>query len=115
MNTVREVRTMTNNEAIRAYVNGTMKHGAVNHIGWNHDRFINYSTELCAIDREAGTALFNTRKYSSTTSKIQSRLRYELEAAGFEIIEVEGEPAYIWNYGYQGAPTLKMEDVYGWL
>lgn len=106
---------MTNNEAIRAFVNGTMKRGAVNHIGWNNDRFINYSTELCAIDRASGTALFNTRKYSTTTSKIQSALRRELEAAGFKITEVVGNPAHIWNYGYQGAENVKMSDVYAWI
>lgn len=106
---------MTNREAISAYVNGTMKRGAVNHIGWNHDRFINYSTELCHIDREAGTALLNIRKYSSTTSRIQSYLRRALEAAGFTITEVEGEPAYIWNYGYQGAERVTMDDVYRWI
>ena len=106
---------MTNKEAIRAYVNGTMKRGAVNHIGWNNDRFINYSTELCAIDRESHAALLNVRKYSSTTSRIQSYLRSALEAAGFAITEVEGESAYIWNDGYMGAENVKMSDVYAWL
>jgi hypothetical protein len=103
---------MTNNEAIRAFVNGTMKRGAVNHIGWNNDKLINYSTTLCEIERDTNTAYFNRSKYSTTTSKIQSALRRELEAAGLNIIECDGEPCYIWNYGYMGAPNLKMEDVY---
>lgn len=102
---------MTNNEMIRAYVNGTMTRGAVNHIGFKDGTFINYATILCEIDRENMLAHFNSRKYSTTTSKIQSRLRSELTEAGFEISEYDGEPCYIWNYGYQGAQNVTMADV----
>lgn len=106
---------MTNNEMISAYVNGTMNAGATNHIGFKNGTFINYSTIICEIDRENMLAHFNKRKYSTTTSKIQSRLLSELTAAGFEISEYDGEPCYYWNYGYQGAENVKMSDVHKYL
>lgn len=103
---------MTNNDFIREFIRSPKNAGACNHLGYHGNVLINYSTELCEINRTNKTAVVNVRKYSSTTSKIQSRLLYELEAAGYEIERVEGEPAYIWNYGYMGAPNLTVADVY---
>lgn len=102
---------MTNNDFIREFITGSKTAGACNHLGYHGNVLINYSTQICEIDRSERTAVVNVRKYSATTSKIQSRLLYELEAAGFQIERVEGEPCYYWNYGYMGAPNLTVADV----
>ena len=102
---------MTNNDFIREFITGSKAVGACNHLGYNGNILINYSTAICEINRTEHTAVVNVRKYSATTSKIQSRLLYELEAAGFTVERVEGEPAHYWNYGYMGAPTLTVADV----
>lgn len=102
---------MTNKELIKVFISGNKKTAVANHLGFKDDRLINYSTVLCRIDRNEKQAMFNNRKYSPTTSKIQSMLRRELSYSGYEIIEYEGSGAYPWNYGYQGAPTLKIKDL----
>lgn len=102
---------MTNNDFIREYIRGERSAAAYCHLGYCGNILINYSTALCEINRAEHTAVVNVRKYSTTTSKIQNRLLYELEAAGFQIEKVEGEPARYWNYGYMGAPNLTTADV----
>ena len=95
---------MTNLDLIREYISGSESHNACNHSGYNGDTFVNYRTVLCEIDRVAKTAKLNKRKYSVTTSKIQSYLARELEMAGYKILEVEGADDYIclvptsWRY-----------------
>ena len=102
---------MTNNDIIRIFVNGSKKAAAANHIGFYDNRLFSYSTVICEIDRSKKSALFNSRKYSRTTSKHQSALRYSLEAAGYSIKEYNGPDAWAWNYGYQGAPSLTVADI----
>ena len=101
---------MKNIDVIREFVKGNNSHNAINHIGYRKNTFWNYSTVLAEVDRNKKTVLFNITKYSVTTGRIQNMLRRELEAAGFVIEEVVGAAANVWNYGYQGAPTLKKSD-----
>lgn len=102
---------MRNDELITEFIKGKKKYNAVNHLMYAKDELVNYSTTICKIDRTAKIALINSRKYSVTTSRIQSELRYQLRMNDFTIKEVDGEPAYFWNYGYQGAPTLTHKDA----
>ena len=97
-------------DLIKIYVDGSKTHGAAGHCGFMGTTFVNYSTILCEIDRETMTACLNVRKYSPTTSKIQTYLRDALTAAGFRIFEVMGDYANMWNAGYMGAPNLKASD-----
>lgn len=94
---------MTNKELITNFIRGERRYGVANHLGYSDDRLINYDTEICRIDRTNRTAVVNVRKYSNTTSRIQTQLKYQLSVAGYTITEYEGEPAYLWNCGYQGA------------
>ena len=102
---------MTNKDFIKRFIRGEQRYGANGHLGYSDDRLINYSTEICRIDRKNKTAIVNSRKYSSTTSKIQTWLRYELTNAGYKITEYEGEPCYYWNAGYCGAPNVSINDM----
>ena len=102
---------MTNKELISEYIKGERRYGAANHLGYDNEVLINYATEICRIDRKNKTATVNSRRYSRTTSGIQSELRYRLSAAGYTITEYEGEPATMWNCGYQGAPNVTVNDM----
>lgn len=102
---------MTNRELIAEYIRGERRYGAANHLGYSDGKLINYSTEICRIDREKRVATVNSRKYSTSTSKIQSQLRYQLVQAGYTIVEYEGEPCYYWNAGYMGAERLSTKDM----
>lgn len=99
---------MTNKEFIRKYIRGEQRYGANGHLGFADDKLINYSTEICRIDRTNKTAEVNSRRYSSTTSRIQSELRYQLDIAGYTITEYEGEYATPWNCGYMGADNVTI-------
>lgn len=91
---------MKNIELIREFINATRSGNAVNHIAYYGDVLVNYSTILAKLDRAQLVAHFNTRKYSATTSRIQNQLRAELEAAGYNIEEYDGEPcAFRWDVG----------------
>lgn len=57
-----------------------------------------YSTTICRIDGK--NAYLNIHKYSRTTSKLQSQLKALLIENDYTIIEYDGEPAFMWNYGY---------------
>ena len=59
---------------------------------------VSYSTTICRID--GNTARLNVRKYSRTTSKLQSDLESLLTAYGYNIEHYNGESAYMWNGGY---------------
>jgi hypothetical protein len=48
---------------------------------------INYSTKIAKL--ENNKLYLNIRKYSVTTSKIQSKIRYLASQKGYEIIEVD--------------------------
>lgn len=102
---------MSNQDFIREYIKGERRFGAYCHLGYADDRLINYSTVICQINRADRTALVNIRKYSRTTSKIQSQLRSILDREGYFITEYEGDDAGYWNYGYQGAENVTMEDM----
>ena len=95
---------MTNDALLTMFIEGTKRYGACNHLGFTDDKLWNYSTVLCEIDRRNRRAKLNVRKYSTTTSKIQSKLKYKLSVHGYAIEEVQGEPVrYLWNAGYMGA------------
>ena len=103
---------MTNYDFIREYIRGEKRFGAYCHLGYDAEgRLFNYSTVICQIDRENKKALVNSKKYSRTTSKIQSQLMSALTQAGYAYTTYEGESAYIWNYGYQGAENITMDDM----
>ena len=101
---------MTNKDIINEFVTGNRECNAINHIGYNDSILFNYSTIICKVDRANKTAQVNIRKYSATTSKIQSMLLAALQGAGYGVEKYEGGDAYIWNYGYPGAPKLKKSD-----
>ena len=100
---------MTNQDLIKKFVNGGTK-GIASHLYIRGNELINYSTVL-AIRTDEGFKV-NTRKYSRTTGKIQSTLKFEIAQANKKIEEYEGEPCYYWNYGYVGAETIKAKNVY---
>lgn len=102
---------MTNKEIIEEFIKGTRGSNAVCHIGYRGNRLYNYSTELIEIDRKAKRAKVNTAKYSRTTSRIQGTIMALLSQYGYEIEEYEGPDAWIWNYGYMGAPNLRVSDL----
>lgn len=101
---------MTNHELIIDFINGARRYDGANHLGYQDNTLINYSTVLCTIDRKNKVASVNTRKYSRTTSKIQSMLLRELDNNGFRVDKYDGGGCYYWNFGYQGAPTVKRSD-----
>lgn len=91
---------MTNYDFLEQYVkNPTTK--AVNRQNYCiNGEFVNYSTTICKI---CGTvARLNTRKYSATTSKLQSQLTALLNKYGYTIETYNGDDAYMWNGGCCG-------------
>lgn len=102
---------MTNYDFIGEYIKGTKPFNAYCHLGYAENKLYNYSTVICIIDRENKTARFNCKKYSSTTSRIQSMVRGALKQNGYSITDYVGEPCSYWNCGYQGAGTLTVEDM----
>lgn len=96
---------MTNRDLIRNFRNGATRWVA-SHLYINGDELINYSTVIAY--RKDGKFYLNNRKYSASTSKIQSYCRQILDIAE----EYEGDSCYYWNAGYQGAPQIKAKDVY---
>ena len=102
---------MTNRDFIMAYIKGKQKYNAYCHLAYKGNTLWNYSTIICEVDRESKTANLNVRKYSRTTSAIQSRLQYELESAGYTITTYEGDRANLWGGGYQSVMTCKKSEV----
>lgn len=100
---------MKNTDLIKIYIEGKTTAASCNHLVFIDDKLVNYSTTICIIDRDKKTALVNVRKYSVTTSKIQTRLKFELHQAGYTIKEYTGEDATAWNYGYMGAPKCTID------
>ena len=101
---------MTNSDFIKEYIRGTREYNAYCHLGYRRDTLWNYSTIICRVDRENKTAQFNCKKYSSTTSRIQSELRYQLSNAGNTITDYVGADCNYWNYGIVGAENWTVED-----
>ena len=102
---------MTNKELINEYITDGKNFNATNHLGYAGNTLFNYSTAICLIDRANRIAAVNARKYSTTTSKIQGTLRYELARNGYEIKDYDGEPCYYWNLGYQGAQGVTRKEM----
>lgn len=93
---------MKNIELIREFINAPRDHNAINHLAYYGDGLVNYSTVILVIDRVMGRAWLNIHKYSTTTSRIQNQVRAELEAAGYDIEEYDGEPCtFKWDIGRQ--------------
>ena len=101
---------MTQEKLMRLFAKRRTSHGVASHCGFTGTRFYNYSTLICEIDQKTGIAYLNTKKYSRTTSKIQTQLYNVLIDEGYDVVEYEGPDAYLWNAGYTGAPALKARD-----
>lgn len=102
---------MTNYDLINKYIEGVAIYGATNHLAFNHNKLFSYSTLICTIDRKKKNAVVNTRKYTRTTSKQLTTLLSVLHSHGYKIDTYEGEACYLWNCGYQGAPTMTISDA----
>ena len=102
---------MTNYDFIGDYIRGEKRFGAYCHLGYSDDKLYNYSTIICTIDRENKKARLNIKKYSSTTSRVQSMVKGALRQKGYMIEEYEGEPCSYWNCGYMGAPNVTIDDM----
>ena len=89
---------MTTYDFLEEYVkNPTTK--AVNRQNYCvNGELVSYSTTICTIN--GNTAKLNIRKYSRTTSKLQSELESLLTANGYNIERYNGESAYMWNGGF---------------
>lgn len=101
---------MTNKDIIIEFVNGEKRYNAVNHIGYQLEKLYNYSTLMCDIDRDNKTARVNNRKYSNTTTRIQSIIRQVLIDKGYTITEFDGNACNYWNCGYIGAARYTKQD-----
>lgn len=103
---------MTNNDLIREYLKGTKNWNVSGHLFYIENELVNYSTVLCRINREKKRAIFNVTKYSRTTSKIQSEIKYLLSLENYEVIEVRYEGGfYPWNAGYMGAENWTRKEI----
>ena len=60
--------------------------------------FVSYSTTICEI--AGNTAKLNVKKYSKTTSKLQSQLENILNKHGKKKKKYKGSDCCLWNYGY---------------
>ena len=56
----------------------------------NQFKLINYSTCIATIDCNTNTLWLNKKKYSTTTSKIQSQLEYLARDTHYDIVYIEG-------------------------
>lgn len=100
---------MKNIDIIKNFINKSERMQACGHLAIFENKLINYSTVIA--QWKDNTLMLNVKKYSSTTSRIQSTIKYEAESQGVKIEEYEGEPCYYWNMGYQGAPTIKKSEI----
>ena len=55
----------------------------------NGNILVNYNTNIARLEGEK--LYLNIKKYSSTTSRIQSKIKYLASQMGFEVIEVKEE------------------------
>lgn len=92
---------MSNEKVIIAFLNNEKAHTPTRDItrgyftykgqtlNTNGKELINYNTTIAY--HKDGKLYLNVRKYSSTTSHIQSKLRRLAEERSFQIVEYEGE------------------------
>lgn len=83
---------MKNIEVIKKFIARKVAKSSNNNLRTNGDRIVNYSTGLAEWTQDGKKVIVNTTKYSVTTSKIQTYIRYELRVAGIDTIEVTGVP-----------------------
>ena len=104
---------MTNKNLISSFIRGEKSKAKNGHLGYIDGYLVNYSTVICVIDREKRTALVNSHKYSTTTSKIMTEVRYQLHINGYEFEEFDGytQSGWVWNYGFCGAFDVAYSDV----
>lgn len=92
---------MSNEKVIKEFLNGnqarTQKREILNGyytyegrtLWTNGNILVNYKTNIARLEEDK--LYLNIKKYSVTTSKIQSKIKYLASQEGLEIIEVEGE------------------------
>ena len=102
---------MTNRDLVIDFINGEKECGACNHLFFKGNELYNYSPLLCTIDRYNRIADLNIRKYSRTTSKIQSMIGNELASRGYAVSTYDGRGATMWNCGFQGAECWTVKEV----
>ena len=105
---------MSNYDIIKEFIEGRKDYNAYCHIGYKGNTLTNYSTDMVTIDRDNKIADVNIRKYSRSTTNIQSTIRSLLNRYGYTINEYEGEPCNYWNCGYCGAEHWTVAEVKNW-
>lgn len=105
---------MNNFNFIKEFIKGEREYNAYCHLGYKGNILTNYSKDIAIIDRVNKKALVNTRKYSRSTTNIQSTLLSLLEQNGYTIEQYDGGACQWWNCGYVGADRLTIEDVKSW-
>lgn len=92
---------MSNEKVILAFLEGKEAHTPTREVGTYYLTFtykgqtlkadgkelINYSTRIAY--KKDGKVFLNIKKYSVTTSKIQSKIHYLAEQKGFEVVTYE--------------------------
>ena len=78
---------MRNKEVISKFVNFAESAATAN-VRSTGDKLLSYYT--CIAQRHEGKIIVNITRYSMTTSKLQSHVRWEL--SGYDVIEVTGVP-----------------------
>lgn len=111
---------MNNKNFIKLFIKtateeGTQAPAKYSRLGFKNNILINYDTPICYIDKIKKIIFLNIRKYSATTSRIQSRLALEISQAdnlkGYKVQEYEGDSCHYWNAGFSGAPTISKQDI----
>lgn len=92
---------MSNYDLLEDYVKNPYGKGLNRQNFYTNGEFVSYSTTICKINGKI--ARFNERKYSRTTSKLQSQLKYLLEKHGYIIVPYIGESACMWGGGYSSS------------
>lgn len=83
---------MTNREVIISFMNGKVAKSSTGNLYSNGDRLFNYQT--CIAEHTGnGKVIVNSTKYSVTTSKLQTYVRYEADRLKGGYIEVTGVQA----------------------
>ena len=101
---------MDNTMFIKEYIAGKHEFGAHAHLGYSGDTLFNYATEICKVNRANKTARLNVKKYSVTTSSIQSSLKHLLGVEGYTIEEYIGPSAEKWEVGAKNLTRAEMRN-----
>lgn len=88
---------MTNRDIIQRFINGASR-GVCNHLTIRSDELINYTTPILR-RITAEHMLLDARKYSVTTSRVQSTIRAALSSAGFECVDSNDVSAVVYTKG----------------